>query len=323
MCYSAQIKADYQRFVRQYGARLSLNDFYDLFWRRLTDAKIQVPCGVEAAFASPQSDEERAIQQLIAQHAATHVQALRAEQDEQRERLAKAELKLEAKPTKTAAENRRIALKKIEALQQRIDALEHAQPSSDDVRIYPGSFVPVMVMEHGQRIFRPMRYHCRPWYVPATFDQQYPGCYNARRDSLKGFWRRLYGHCHGVVILSAFYERVLRHLAEGRPPYPGERLGKALVEFRPDPAQDLLAACIWSRWTAPGEPDLLSFAIITQDPPPEIQAVGHDRCIIPVQPEDLDAWLQPSPRDLAAQDAILDRHVEPHYGHSIVVEPGG
>lgn len=43
MCYSAQIKADYQRFVREYGAVLSIKDFFDLFWRRLADPRIQVP----------------------------------------------------------------------------------------------------------------------------------------------------------------------------------------------------------------------------------------------------------------------------------------
>ncbi|KQP23300.1 hypothetical protein [Pseudorhodoferax sp. Leaf267] len=47
MCYSAQIKADYTRFVREYGAVHSIKDFFDLFWRRLSDPNIQVPRAVE------------------------------------------------------------------------------------------------------------------------------------------------------------------------------------------------------------------------------------------------------------------------------------
>jgi len=44
MCYSAQILADYRRYVRDYGVVLSLADFYDLFWRRANEAfKIKVP----------------------------------------------------------------------------------------------------------------------------------------------------------------------------------------------------------------------------------------------------------------------------------------
>jgi putative SOS response-associated peptidase YedK len=155
--------------------------------------------------------------------------------------------------------------------------------------------------------------------MPESFDAEYPGCYNARRDSLKGFWRDLYCSHHGVVILSSFYEHVPRHRVENR--LPVEAPGTVQVEFRPDQPQDLLAACIWSKWSRPGQPDLVSFALITEDPPPEIAAVGHDRCICPIRPEDLDAWLRPSRTDVSAQDAILDRRLRPHYGHSVVVPP--
>lgn len=55
---------------------------------------------------------------------------------------------------------------------------------------------------------------------PASINK-YPGTYNARRDSLKGFWKNLYGFNHGVVVLSAFYEHVPKHLAEGRVLKPG------------------------------------------------------------------------------------------------------
>ena len=37
-----------------------------------------------------------------------------------------------------------------------------------------------------------------------------------------------------------------------------------------------------------GEPDLLSFAAITDEPPPEVAAAGHDRCIIPLPESALD-----------------------------------
>ena len=323
MCYSAQIKADYTRFVREYGATLSIKDFFDLFWRRLADPTIQVPRAVESAFDSPQSDEEREIKSLIAQHAAAHVERLRADQEKQQKRLAAAELKLAKKLTKAATEEVRIASKKIAGFEERIAQLQRVELEALDSRIFPGTFVPVMVIENGRRVFKPMRYLCRPCHVPASFDVRYPGCYIARRDSLKGFWKELYGTHHGVVILSAFYEHVPRHLAEGRPLQPDETLSTTQVEFRPDAPQDLLAACIWSRWSAPGQPDLLSFALITEDPPTEISAVGHDRCICPIQPEDLDAWLHPSRNDLATQDAILDRRVRPHYTHSVVTPSQG
>jgi putative SOS response-associated peptidase YedK len=70
--------------------------------------------------------------------------------------------------------------------------------------------------------------------------------------------------------------------------------------------------CRWSRWTKPGEPDLLSFGAITDEPPPEIEAVGMDRCIIPTEPENIEAWLNPSASSLNAMYAVLDNKDRPY-----------
>ena len=95
----------------------------------------------------------------------------------------------------------------------------------------------------------------------------------------------------------------------------GEAVQNLVLEFRPKPTQDMLVACLWSKWTGPGEPDLLSFAAITDEPPEEVAAAGHDRCIVPIRPENVDAWLNPDPRDLAALHAILDDRERPYYEH--------
>jgi len=126
-------------------------------------------------------------------------------------------------------------------------------------------------------------------------------------DNLRGFWKGQYGHTHGVVLVDAFYENVAG--PEGK---------NLVLEFRPDPPKTMLVACLWSHWrgTKPGEKDLLSFAIITTDPPPEISEAGHDRCPAPIKPEDLDAWLKPGPGNLEAMDEILRNNGMPHFEHS-------
>ena len=68
-----------------------------------------------------------------------------------------------------------------------------------------------------------------------------------------------------------------------------------------------------ARWSAPGQPELLSFAAITDEPPPEVLAAGHDRCIVPVRPENLQAWLNPAGSTLDELDAILEDR--PFYEH--------
>jgi hypothetical protein len=56
---------------------------------------------------------------------------------------------------------------------------------------------------------------------------------------------------------------------------------------------------------------------LTDEPPPEVAAAGHDLCIIPIKPESIDAWLNPDASDLAAQYAILDDRNLPYYEHRL------
>jgi len=72
----------------------------------------------------------------------------------------------------------------------------------------------------------------------------------------------------------------------------------------------MLIACLWSHWTDSREPDLSSFAAITDEPPPDVAEAGHDRCIINLRPEHVDAWLTPEHRGREELRAILsDRAV--------------
>jgi putative SOS response-associated peptidase YedK len=317
MCYSAQIWSDYKRYMRAYGAELSLKDFYELFWRRMDDPRIKIPKGMEMSFANPSASIEQEIHALIVQQAADQRVKLEQELFKQRKRLADAQRSLQSKVTKAATESLRIATGKIDATLERLSDLSRNELLDRDSRIFPGHYAPVMVMENGQRIIKPMRYQCRPAGKPAFHDVKFPGTYNARRDNLEGFWKGLFGYSHGLVVVNAFYENVNRHRSEGRELREGEAVENLVLEFKPRPAQDMLVACLWSLWTGAGEPDLLSFAAITDEPPPEIAAAGHDRCIIAIQPENVDAWLNPDPADLAPQHAILEDRAIAFYEHQL------
>jgi putative SOS response-associated peptidase YedK len=307
MCYSAQIKADYTRFVRTFGAHIGIRDFFDIYWRRAReDAKLKIPKVMDAMFVAPSDEHEREIAALIDEH--NTAEAARVEQElfKQRKRLADAERTLATKTTKGATESKRIATDKVEWCLGKLAALRRTDPIDEDARIFPGWYAPVIVMEQGQRVVKPMRYQCRPAGKPALYDTKFPGTYNARRDNLDGgFWKGVFGHSHGILVVSRFFENV-------------QRDGKNVVlEFNPRTGEDMLVACLWSRWTAPGEPELLSFAAITDEPPAEVAAAGHDRCIVPIKPEHVDAWLNPDPKNLAVLYAILDDRERPYYEHRL------
>lgn len=315
MCYSAQVQADYSKYAKVFGAGMDIREFYEVFYRRGLDAKIKIPKAVEASFAHPQTDEERAIKALIDEYNDRQAAKFEEELFKQRKRLADAERALQSKPTKKAQEDQRIASDKIQQLMGRHADLKRAELLDRDSRIYPGSYVPVMVWEDGKRVIKPMRYGCRPAGKPAFYDVKYPATYNARRDNLEGFWRGQFGHTHGLMVVNAFYENVNRHRLERRDLGADEKEENVVLEFKPAPTQDMLVACLWSRWTAAGQEELLSFAAITDEPPAEVSAAGHDRCIVPIRPENIDAWLNPDAANLARQYGILDERERPYYEH--------
>jgi putative SOS response-associated peptidase YedK len=107
------------------------------------------------------------------------------------------------------------------------------------------------------------------------------------------------------LVVSRFFENVQR---DGN---------NVVLEFNPRTGEEMLVACLWSRWTAPGDPELLSSAAITDDPPPEVAAAGHDRCIVPIKPRHVDAWLNPNPKDLQVLYAILEDRERPYYEHRL------
>jgi putative SOS response-associated peptidase YedK len=321
MCYSAQIQADYRRYVKMFGAQMDIREFARLFWERAEGSKAKVPKAMEDAFREPQTDDERQIKALIDRYNAEQATKVEQELFKQRTRLADVERTLQTKTTKAATESKRIATDKIDAALRRLADFGRTEQEPRDSRIFPGYYAPVLVVEDGQYVVKPMRYQCRIAGKPANYDIKYPGTYNARRDSLEKFWKPCFGYTHGLMLVDVFYENVTRAKCENTlfethdgPQAPGENV---VLEFRPNNGQLLMVACLWSKWTASGQPDLLSFAAITDEPPAEVEAAGHDRCIVPIKREHVDAWLNPQASDLAALDAILDDRDRPYYEHRL------
>ena len=305
MCYSAQVFAGFRKFQRQTGSKMAIRDYVKLFWRDLGKdphaKRPKVPRAMEIDILQSGPDE---VAELIRAWDADEMTDLSQELFKQKRRVADGQRKLLEKVTRKAQDDVRIGTDKMARIQARMDALKRTEHKPSHSRIFPGYFVPVMVMEDGQRVVKPMRYQCRPAGKPAFYDTRFPGTYNARRDNLEGFWKDLFGQQHALMVADVFYENVE---VDGR---------NQVLAFTPRDGEPMLIACLWSRWTDPkGEqPDLLSFAAITDEPEPEVAAAGHDRTIINIRPEHIDAWLNPT-GDVAAMQAIFDDKRHPYYEH--------
>lgn len=77
----------------------------------------------------------------------------------------------------------------------------------------------------------------------------------------------------------------------------------------------MLIARLGPKRSAPNESNLLSFDAITDKPPPEVATAGHDRCIIQINPENVYAWLNPDPKELAGLYRILNERRQAYYEH--------
>jgi hypothetical protein len=82
----------------------------------------------------------------------------------------------------------------------------------------------------------------------------------------------------------------------------------------------MLVACLWSRSSGNGEPDLKSFAAITDEPPPEIAAAGNDRCIIAVRPPTHRCVAAAGSPESGPQYAILDDRERPYCEHRLAAQ---
>lgn len=319
MCYSAEVRADYAAFQRLFpGTRLSIKDFFAAYWKRKQDPMLQFPKAMDALFANPATDEEREIKALIEEFKVDQAVSFEQTLFKQRARLVEAERKLQTKPTKKALNDQRIASDKIPWALGKIADIKRTELKPRDSRIFPGWYAPVLVMEEGELVLKPMRYLCRPAGRPASYDTDYPGIYNARRNNLRHFWKGQFGHTHGLMIVNGFYENVKRHDMEHRELRPDEAPENVVLEFRPRPTQDMFIACLYSHWTPPegsDEDDLWSFAAVTDAPPPEVADAGHDRCIVQLRRENVEAWLTPQGRSQAELDELLEDKERPYYEH--------
>ena len=136
-----------------YGAVIDIAEFVRLYWNRGQGAKLKIPKAMDAAFADPQTDEERRIKALIdAVRPASRRRRWSRKLFKQRKRLADAERTLQTKTTKAATESKRIATDKVEWALGKLADLRRTTLTDEDARIFPGWYAPVIVMEDGRRV---------------------------------------------------------------------------------------------------------------------------------------------------------------------------
>ena len=316
MCYSAQVVQILRKLDRELGIRLDFDEAERLFLRRLDDPTLNISRGFEANFDDLTTPQGKRIRDSIEAHRERTATKLEKDLFSQKTRLVNAERSLKVKETRKAREDVRIATHKIDALTARLTDLRRTEPKARDNRVFPMVYAGVIIVRDGVKLLTPMRYGCRPAGKQVNFDKKFPGLYNARRDNLERFWSEQFGHHHALLVVDSFYENVPLHVKEHRDLRPGETPQNIVLHFTPTPPQPMLIACLWSHWTDPNEPDIKGFAAITDEPPPDVAAAGHDRCIINLRQENIEVWLSPEQHARAALQTILSDRAVSTFEHA-------
>jgi len=167
-------------------------------------------------------------------------------------------------------------------------------------RLYPGYFGPIVFTEENALQLAPMRYRLRPAGSPEEVPSKY-NMFNARLDALevRPSWQRLLGRKQGIVVLERFFEWV-EDRNTGR---------KKVISFFSEKNPEIYVPVLWDDWSD-GQTKLKSFALITDEPPPEVLSAGHDRCPIVLTLEGAKLWLSCQ----KPHDALKHRSLE-FFGH--------
>ncbi len=323
MCYSAILLQNAKKLERIFNAQMELNEYAELFRRRLEGEKLYLNKAMEYPFThDAKTPQEKKIQKDILAWHEHEITRLEKELFAQTTRLNDAVRILATMNTKKAQNDQRIATNKISKAKFDLERHRTIEITSDaEEKIFPLHYVSMLCLNtKNEKIIRPARYLMRPHNKDEKFDAKFNGCYNARFDGLESvpWWRDSFTRRHGLILVNRFYENVetKRYLENNKLPQNSEPRENLVLCFQPDNVDYMYIPTLWDEWTSKDGQRLISTALITDEPHEEIARAGHDRTPIFLKPDAVDLWLQ-AKTTTEAHDALALRE-RPFYSHKVM-----
>ncbi|RZA09829.1 MAG: hypothetical protein EOP11_00305 [Proteobacteria bacterium] len=288
MCYSARIRSSLREISSEFRATLDVDSFESLFRMRLKEPEQKIPLGLDRYFLHAKDPAEAKLAKFILEFHEEEKGRKKAEIKTTHEEIK--ELR-SAKPTAASKKKIEVRERRLLKLEAKLNhGIDDISPLDD--RVYPQYYAPVVAEGKSGRKLVPMRYRVRRpdgGEVPSQYN-----VFNARFDSLETArtWTPLFGRTHAIFPFVWFYEWVER---DGK---------KQEIYFSPENRSLMWAASLYSVAKGAHGP-LLSFAMVTDDPPPEVAAAGHDRCPIFLREDQMGEWLQPKNKSPESLKSLL------------------
>lgn len=146
--------------------------------------------------------------------------------------------------------------------------------------VFPRYQSPVILGTDGSKIIAPMVFGLIPFFEKELKPKKV--FHNARFETIdeKVSFKKAFAETRCLIPVDSFFEYV-----DG----PGGK--KRLVQFKPKDDQTMLAAGIWSLWKSPDGQKIKCYSMVTAEPPPIIEEIGHDRCPLFLGKDDQAVWL--------------------------------
>lgn len=219
---------------------------------------------------------------------------------------------------------------------------EHERPGravAQADRVFPGVSGTVLWRDGSDLVQESMYYGAHPPARISPVRAKSLTTYNARCDNLESpFWEHAFLKQHGLAWLDGFFEwvavpdllkagvvtvdqvrahfeaqaleRKVKLEAQGKKhkltktELTDPRFRKIIIQFQPAEQALMLAPVLITQVTKDGKMER-RFAIITDDPPPEIAEAGHDRCPIMLTADGAEQWLSDASKVRSQAHAIL------------------
>ncbi len=186
---------------------------------------------------------------------------------------------------------------KAKTLSEMFRAKLDAEMEIENKRVLPYQTAPVVVQEGFTRVLKEMQFSLVPKWSKekrvkfATHNARLLSFDEKKHEVVPIFekptWKDPFIRRHCLVPMSDFIE----------PIYTGEYAGN-MVRFEPPHHGMLVAAGLWEEWTSRETGEVVdSFTVITHEPVPFVEKIGHDRSPVFLAERDYDEWLSPRTDD--------------------------
>lgn len=299
------VEANLKKIERRFNVKIDWDNLEIAYQMRDNYKSAMIPSAIDTyIIQNAETAQQKRLAKMAKAHYQTEIEKFSTKLKKYEQDVKDFEAKIrggsKAKNLKENLEKRR---ETVQWHKDKIDYYEKIQEKGAP-RVFPNFYAPVVVKNEKTAALRLMRYQLCPKSGKELNPFKY-NLFNARKDRLldSPTWKAVFGKQHAIFPFYRFYESV--EGPEGQP---------LAIYFQPEHGDLMWAASLYEV-SRIKEGELWSFAAITDEPPAEVLATGHDRCPVYIAEKQFDAWMNPISAHRNHLVGLLDDVEKTYFDH--------